>query len=194
MFSPATKGCTSVRTIRKYNTARTVKVQSRTGAPAVSGCGLPRCSRTCSILPAHLLRQAGATVADHIQPCALAHAGPGRWTEQAESAASVKRLIDRDRKEFLGNTEMMDKYKTEFGEANDTTSTAAPSPPVAAAAAPTPALTPAPAPAPKATGTRTYALHVSAIPCCHAALESACNLMHLVLAGFTAHQSCTGML
>jgi hypothetical protein len=36
-----------------------------------------------------------------------------------ESAAQVKRLISRDRKEFLGNDEdILDKYTTEFGEAS----------------------------------------------------------------------------
>ncbi|GFH18340.1 uncharacterized protein HaLaN_15126 [Haematococcus lacustris] len=35
-----------------------------------------------------------------------------------ESAAQVKRLISRDRKEFLGNDlDILDKYQTEFGEA-----------------------------------------------------------------------------
>jgi hypothetical protein len=34
-----------------------------------------------------------------------------------ESAAQVKRLINRDRKELLGNKEdILDKYETEFGD------------------------------------------------------------------------------
>jgi hypothetical protein len=50
----------------------------------------------------------------------------------------VKRLIDRDRKEFLGNKEMMDKYKNEFGEGDEATATAAaPTAAAATAVAPT---------------------------------------------------------
>mmetsp|Transcript_5131 Transcript_5131/g.11163 ORF Transcript_5131/g.11163 Transcript_5131/m.11163 type:complete len:204 (-) Transcript_5131:654-1265(-) len=45
----------------------------------------------------------------------------GRTEPFNEGAAQVKRLISRDRKEFLGNEEdILDKYKTEFGDAGAT--------------------------------------------------------------------------
>lgn len=41
------------------------------------------------------------------------------WNTGDENAAQVKRLISRDKKEFLGNsTDILDKYNTEFGDGN----------------------------------------------------------------------------
>lgn len=40
------------------------------------------------------------------------------WGTGDENAAQVKRLISRDKKEFMGNsTDILDKYTTEFGDA-----------------------------------------------------------------------------
>lgn len=44
-------------------------------------------------------------------------AGRSSWSTGDEGAAQVKRLISRDKKEFLGNdTDILDKYNTEFGD------------------------------------------------------------------------------
>jgi hypothetical protein len=80
----------------------------------------------------------------------------------SENAAQVKRLISRDRKQFLGNEgDILDKFETEFGDGDEAatttaaaaaTATAAPAAAAPAAAAPTAApkpATPAAAPAPK---------------------------------------------
>ena len=43
----------------------------------------------------------------------------GRTEPFNENVAQVKRLISRDRKEFLGNSDdILDKYTTEFGDGN----------------------------------------------------------------------------
>lgn len=62
----------------------------------------------------------------------------GRTTEEPfnEGAAQVRRLVQRDRKELLGNaTDILDKYKTEFGDGADEGS-AAPSSSSSSSAAP----------------------------------------------------------
>ncbi len=46
-----------------------------------------------------------------------------------EGAAQVRRLVQRDRKEMLGNaTDILDKYTTEFGDGADAAAAAAPAP------------------------------------------------------------------
>jgi hypothetical protein len=71
----------------------------------------------------------------------------------SENAAQVKRLISRDRKQFLGNEgDILDKFETEFGDAaggEASASAAAAAAPAAAAAVAT-AAAPAAAPAPPA--------------------------------------------
>lgn len=50
----------------------------------------------------------------------------GRTEPFNENVAQVKRLINRDRKEFLGNADdILDKYTTEFGDAQPSTATPA---------------------------------------------------------------------
>lgn len=57
----------------------------------------------------------------------------GRAEPFNESAAQVQRLVNRDRKELLGNeVDILDKYETEFGDAetiSPKTETQAPEPP-----------------------------------------------------------------
>jgi hypothetical protein len=50
-------------------------------------------------------------------PCVVRALCAARPSEPfSENAAQVKRLINRDRKEFLGNSsDILDKYQTEFG-------------------------------------------------------------------------------
>ncbi|GBF98686.1 hypothetical protein Rsub_11400 [Raphidocelis subcapitata] len=58
-----------------------------------------------------------------------------------EGAAQVRRLVQRDRKELMGNADILEKYKTEFGDGAD--GGAAPASTSAAAAAAAPAAAPA---------------------------------------------------
>jgi hypothetical protein len=72
-----------------------------------------------------------------------------------EGAAQVRRLVQRDRKELLGNaSDILDKYKTEFGDGADAAAAAAPAPapapPAAAATAAPPAAAPSSSSAPAA--------------------------------------------
>ena len=60
-----------------------------------------------------------------------------------EGAAQVRRLVQRDRQELLGNaTDILDKYKTEFGDGAEEAAAAAASP-AAVAAAPSSSAAPA---------------------------------------------------
>lgn len=71
----------------------------------------------------------------------------------SENAAQVKRLISRDRKQFLGNEgDILDKFETEFGEGDDegTAAAAAPAAATATATVAPPAAAAAPAAAPPA--------------------------------------------
>jgi hypothetical protein len=71
----------------------------------------------------------------------------GRAPEEPfnEGAAQVRRLVQRDRKELLGNAaDILDKYKTEFGDGGDGDATASTAPAASSsAAAPVPSALPA---------------------------------------------------
>ncbi|GLC34908.1 hypothetical protein PLESTB_001176900 [Pleodorina starrii] len=59
------------------------------------------------------------------RPCVRANQNSGKiWGAEEENAAQVRRLINRDRKEFLGNAEgdILEKYKVELGGASTETS------------------------------------------------------------------------
>ncbi|KAG2489341.1 hypothetical protein HYH03_012171 [Edaphochlamys debaryana] len=86
----------------------------RNCAPAARSAG-----RACPSLPARRLR---LTV--------RANQNSGKvWGAEQENAAQVRRLISRDRKEFLGNEgDILDKYNVELGDAGRTATPPTPSP------------------------------------------------------------------
>lgn len=81
-----------------------------------------------------------ATSTSTQRPKFVARQVSGRTEPFNENVAQVKRLINRDRKEFMGNSEdILDKYTTEFGDGLPTpTFTPAPVAPTPAPASPTP--------------------------------------------------------
>lgn len=103
----------------------------------------PRRIRRPKPTPSHLLPPPPSPTPPHAQ-----NAAARAFEPFSENAAQVKRLINRDRKQFLGNEgDILDKFETEFGA--DGAEEAAASASASAAATTTAATaTPAAAPAP----------------------------------------------